>query len=317
VIFSNDNTQEGKPIKLDWDDKNNDGAVQKNEITSKAPYKLSAKQWKTVVNLIQINLGTDETKVTAKKPTESTTTKSTAFNKLVKENFGIDSSDLEMTARNNLSQLKAQADALAKKIDPNSPNWQDTLTGLDKQRFGTAEEAVNNYKKTSAETLSYLKEKGWVPESTKPVDVVEDKTNEGYGAYVSEDDGKFYVETKDKKADIYLPFDAKSGAVHELIHAVDFQKGGLANNPLKEGLAYHIEEQAYKKGDYYKTDAEKLQALKWQIIRNERVIKTAELQTGKTTPEKAKQDLMKQLKISDVQADSEVTRILDTNSKFK
>jgi uncharacterized protein (DUF885 family) len=155
-----------------------------------------------------------------------------------------------------------------------------------------------------------MRAKGWIPKNTKPVEVVEDKNSITSGAFVSRQDGKFYVETADKQADIYLPFTAKMASIHELVHSADYQKNGVSQNPLVEGLAYHIEEQAYKEGDYYKTDAEKLQALKWQIIRNARVVKTAELQNGKTTPEAAIQFLKDEIKVPAGQAKAEVEGML-------
>ncbi len=296
------NTKSKTISDLNLSDDNLDERIHSNEVAAASISKqtpLSSQQWQNIVGIKPTNVV--ET---------STNTNKTAFNAIVKENFGISSSNLEQKARENLKKLTAKANALAKKINPNSSSWQETLTGLNNKRFKTPNEALDNYKETSAKTLEYMRAKGWIPKNTKPVEVVEDKNSITSGAFVSRQDGKFYVETADKQADIYLPFTAKMASIHELVHSADYQKNGVSQNPLVEGLAYHIEEQAYKEGDYYKTDAEKLQALKWQIIRNARVVKTAELQNGKTTPEAAIQFLKDEIKVPAGQAKAEVEGML-------
>ena len=170
------------------------------------------------------------------------------------------------------------------------------------------------YRTVSQETLSYLKKKSWIPQDIQPPRIVEDKINVGSGASVSNTTGAFKVQTTDKASQVYLPFNTKNITIHELTHVVDFQKNGTSNNPLSEGLAYYIEQKAYKEGDFYKTDAEKLSALKGQIIRNARVIKTFELQNKQITPEAANTYFVQELGMSERAAASEVKMMTSEES---
>ncbi|MFN7311526.1 MAG: DUF885 family protein, partial [Vampirovibrionales bacterium] len=215
-------------------------------------------------------------------------------------------------AQSNLDSLTKQADELAKKIDPNATGWQDALKGLDSKRFKTSKEALEHHKKTSQETLEYMKTKGFAPADTKDVKVVEDPKNIGTGAYVDNETGNFNVETADRESDIYLPFTAKSVSIHELVHAVDHQNNGISDNPLSEGLAYYVEEKAYAEGDFYKTDEEKLLALKWQIVRNVRVLVTSKLHNNEMTSKEAETYLIDKTKISPKQAKAEVAIMLES-----
>ena len=83
----------------------------------------------------------------------------------------------------------------------------------------------------------------------------------------------------------------------------------MSEGPITEGLAFHIEEAALRAGDLYKTKEEELLAVKWQMIRNVRVIKTVELQLGQTTPEESLKYLVEKLGVSPAQAKVEVERM--------
>jgi len=230
----------------------------------------------------------------------------TSFDEVVEDNFGISGKQLTEKAQQNLEKLTKEANILSKKIKPDATNWLDALGSLESQRITSSDEVMALYKKDAEQTLNYLKKKRWIPQDTQPVKVVEDKIRLGSGASVDPTTGVFKVETGDKASDVYLPPNIKSTSIHELVHTVDVQKKGASENPLAEGLAYHIEQKAYEAGDFYETDAEKLQALKWLMIRNARVIKTAELQKKQTTPDAAKAYLIKELGMSEAQAKSEV-----------
>jgi hypothetical protein len=313
----NDNTSKTPIIKIEWNDQNKDGVAQKKEISGK---NLSAEQYKAIAGIIETKQvpqikQTVDSKNMKRAPSievnQNNGGSHSFYEELIISNFGISSKALETKAQSNMNSLTKEADELARKIDPNATSWQDALKGLESQRFKTSQEALANFKITSQETLEYMKKKGFAPPDTKDVNVVEDTNPEGTGAYVDGEKGDFHVETSNPESDVYLPFDAKKTSIHELAHAVDYQENGMSKNPLREGLAYYVEEKAYTAGDFYKTDAEKLQALKWLIIRNARVLVTSKLHKNEMTAEEAKAYLIEKAKMFPQQAKAEVDEMLE------
>ncbi|MCS6267948.1 MAG: DUF885 family protein [Vampirovibrio sp.] len=296
-------------VKIEFKDRNNNQKIEQKELLVDvkgkkiSADKLPAKIWQGLLPLFETS------KVTA--PSIKLSANNTQFDVLVRRNFGITPQQLAEKAKNNLEQLTKEANLLSKKIKPNAKNWSDALMSLNGQRLKDSNAVMAQYRKEVPKILDYLKGKGWIPKDIQAPRIVEDKTNVGAGASVNGNTGEFSVETQDKAADVYLPFSTKFVSVHELIHAVDFQKNGMSNNPLAEGIAYYIEQKAYQARDFYKTDAEKLQALKWQIIRNARAFLTVELQNQQTTPTEAKNYLIKKVGVSEAQANSEVERMIN------
>jgi hypothetical protein len=236
------------------------------------------------------------------------------FKRLVLNDYGVSAEQLKTNAQLRLALLTKAADRLAREIDPGSTGWRSTIQSLESQRLANPEQVMHLYRSRTPEILDYLKQKGWIPPDTKLPKVVEDKRGIGTGASVSSDTGDFNVETSNRLADVYLPPSAPLVIAHELIHSADFQEGGMSEGPITEGLAYHIEQAAFRAGGLYKTKAEELLAAKWQMVRNVRVIKTLELQLGQTTALEVRNYLVDKLGISPAQAKSEVEMMLNDPS---
>jgi hypothetical protein len=321
VTFTTNETSDLGLVQITFKDKNQNNKIDTDELS--VTFNKQSKNKEKTISGNQIPLevwqGMLQLFTTTQQSGKTSSSSAAEFEDLVKGNFGISSEQLAAKAKQNLEKLEKEANILSKKIKPDAKNWVEALSSLEKDRLPDSAAVMSTYKTEAKNTLKYLQDKGWVPKDIKPIEVVEDKDNMGSGASVDPDTGVFKIETADKASDVYWPATAKSLTVHELVHAVDFQKKGMSLDPLAEGLAYYIEQKAYQEDEkeadqekrFYKTDAEKLQALKWQIIRNARVIKTAELHHQKTTPEAAKAYFIEKLGMSEEQARAEVEIMRD------